>query len=126
MTYERREEIFSKEYLTTSEIGEIFGVNECDASTLLNNIKRKVGDRLDKRGKVHIQDYFDAYGLNPADYRPSTSIVLAKELVSTVVSEYLKPLQIVSGKDEHSEAIVIEDASDTERGKINGSKKESA
>lgn len=111
MTYERREQIFSKEYLTTSEIGEIFGVDECSASTLLQNIKRKVGDRLNKRGKVHIQDYFEAYDLNPSDYRPSTSIILAKELVSTVVSEYLKPLQIVSGKDEHGEAIVIEDVS---------------
>lgn len=97
MTYERREEIFSKEYLTNKEIAEIFGVGPCKGSSIIGDIKRKVGDRLNIKGKVHVQDYFDAFDLNPADYRPSTSIALAKELVSAAVAEFMKPLAMVSG-----------------------------
>lgn len=96
MTYERREQIFSKEYLTNKDIAEIFGVDPSRGSVILGNIKRKVGDRLNIRGKVHVQDYFDAFDLNPADYRPSTSITLAKEIVSAAVAEIVKPLVMVA------------------------------
>lgn len=95
MTYERREEIFSKEYLTTDDLMELYGLDKSQASTLLNNIKRKVGDRLDKKGKVHMQDYFEAFDLNPADYRPSTSIILAKSLIEATLNECIKPLALV-------------------------------
>lgn len=94
MNYLRREEIFSKEYLTNHDLAEIFGVDASRGSTMLKNIKRKVGDRLNIQGKVHIQDYFEAFDLNPTDYRPSTSIVLAKSLIEATINECVKPVVI--------------------------------
>lgn len=56
MTYAEREAIFSKEYISTKELAALFGMNISTASTFLQTIKRRVGDRLGIRGKIHIQD----------------------------------------------------------------------
>lgn len=102
MTYEQRERIFSKEIITIGEFMELFSVDKSGASQMMGNIRRGIEFsgkelRLKKAGQLHIQDFFDYYRLNPADYRPSTSIALAKELVSAAVAEFVKPLTMVSG-----------------------------
>ena len=61
MTYAEREAIFSKEYIST-------------ASTFLQTIKRRVGDRLGIRGKIHIQDYLDFFNLDGSSQRYSKLI----------------------------------------------------
>lgn len=64
MTYSERELIFSKDYITTQELADLLGIAYTKASTLLQTIKRKTGDRLGIKGKLHVQDYLDFYHLN--------------------------------------------------------------
>ena len=59
MTYERREEIFSKEVITLTEMEELLCLSKSAASLKMKEIKRKVGDRLGIIGRIHIQDYID-------------------------------------------------------------------
>lgn len=66
MTFERREEILSKEIITTKEFAELFGISYSDASTEISSIKRRLdcdGKRVRTitQGKLHLQDYFDCY-----------------------------------------------------------------
>lgn len=67
MTYEQREDIFSKEYLSISDIQSLLGLTYQDAAKTIRNIKRKT-DRLGIRGKIHIQDYFDYYQIKTERY----------------------------------------------------------
>lgn len=60
MTKERKEEIFSQEYLSINDIGEIFGLSYQMAAKKMREIKRK-NDRLKLQGKLYIQDYFDYF-----------------------------------------------------------------
>lgn len=62
MTYQRREEIFSREALGCSEIMELLGVGKSTAYNIIAEIKRS-NDRLGIEGKVHVQDYLDYYHL---------------------------------------------------------------
>lgn len=62
MTYQRREEIFSREALGCSEIMELLGVGKSTAYNIIAEIKRS-NDRLGIEGKVHVQDYLDYYNL---------------------------------------------------------------
>lgn len=59
MTYQRREEILSKESIHYTELAELFGVEESTACSKMKEIKRVVGDRLHISGRLHIQDYLD-------------------------------------------------------------------
>lgn len=70
MTYARREEIFSKEYLTIEDIQEILGLEYQGAAKMIRTIKRELemnpkyngqGVRLDIQGKLHTQDYLDYF-----------------------------------------------------------------
>ncbi len=74
MTYAEREAIFSKEYISTKELAALFGMNISTASTFLQTIKRRVGDRLGIRGKIHIQDYLDFFNLDGSSQRYSKLI----------------------------------------------------
>lgn len=74
MTYAERQEIFSKEYITTKELAELLGIAYTKASTLLQTIKRKTGDRLGIKGKIHIQDYLDYYHLDGSSQRYSMEL----------------------------------------------------
>lgn len=74
MTYAKREEIFSKEYITTRELADLLGVDISTASTKLKAIKLKTGDRLGIKGKIHVQDYLDYYGLDGSSKRYSLGI----------------------------------------------------
>ena len=60
MTKERKEEIFSQEYLSINDIGEILGLSYQMAAKKMREIKRK-NDRLKIQGKLYIQDYFDYF-----------------------------------------------------------------
>ncbi len=63
MTYERREEILSKDSLTIEELGELLGgMNYQTAAKVMRNIKRK-SDRLGILGRIHTEDYLDAFGI---------------------------------------------------------------
>lgn len=74
MTYADRELIFSKDYITTQELADLLGIAYTKASTLLQQIKRRTGDRLGIKGKLHIQDYLDYYHLNGEQPRYYTII----------------------------------------------------
>lgn len=68
MTYAEREFIFSKDYLTIADLQKLLGLSYNDAATMIRNIKRKT-DRLGIRGKLHVQDYLDYYGLSAERYK---------------------------------------------------------
>ena len=58
MTYERREEIFSKEVITLSEMEELLSLSKPASSSKMTEMKRQVGDRLGINGRIHVEDYF--------------------------------------------------------------------
>ena len=60
MTMDIKEEIFSQEYLSINDIGEILGLSYQMAAKKMREIKRK-NDRLKLQGKLYIQDYFDYF-----------------------------------------------------------------
>ena len=59
MTYAEREAIFSKEALTNQDIAKLFKCSIPKASKMAQEIKRRVGSRIDFEGRVHVQDYLD-------------------------------------------------------------------
>lgn len=67
MTFERRNEIFSKEALSIDDVKELMGVSYDTAQKLIQTIRRH-SDRLNIQGKVHIQDYIDYFHLPPERY----------------------------------------------------------
>lgn len=68
MDYKKREEIFSKDYITTQELQELLGFKcKSQASELMQKIKRVKGDRLGIKGKIHTEDYFAYFGIQPND-----------------------------------------------------------
>lgn len=71
MTYARREEILSKEVISTEEFAELFGISKKEASTQVSAIKRRIEcdgrmPRVTTCGKLHVQDYFDVFRI-PVD-----------------------------------------------------------
>ena len=86
MTYSKREEIFSKEYLTIRDIQDLYGLGYDDAAKMIRDIKKWFEckgstPRLNIQGKLHTQDYFDYFGITNYDrYMPvSRSIVEEKQ-----------------------------------------------
>ena len=67
MTYERREEIFSKEVITTAELGELLGLEMTRASMLMQEIKRNMPCRIRIKGRLHVQDYLDYFCIPPSE-----------------------------------------------------------
>lgn len=77
MTYSRREEIFSKDYITIADMQDLLGLTYNDAAILIRNIKRSLAFsgatvRLNIQGKLHVQDYLDYYKIDAPEryYRP--------------------------------------------------------
>lgn len=68
MTYEEREAIFSKEALNNEDIQKLFGVCRTEATNIMNEIRRKTGDRLGVKGKIHIEDYLKHFGIEANRY----------------------------------------------------------
>lgn len=72
ITYQQREEIFAKEALSIDDFMHLFGISKSAASEKMTQIKRKVGDRLGIKGKLHVQDYLDYFNItNTERYRRS-------------------------------------------------------
>lgn len=67
MTYQRREEIFSKETITIEELAEVADISKASAYNLYHRIIGK-SDRLGIKGKIHIADYFNYFNI-PFDER---------------------------------------------------------
>ena len=68
MTYAKREEIFSKEYLSIEDLQELLGLKYQGAAELMRDIKRSLelngqGVRLNIQGKLHVQDYLDYFNI---------------------------------------------------------------
>lgn len=67
MTYERREQILSKDIISVSEIKELLGTDESTASRIRTNIHDKLQQlgtlRYDARGKLHTQDFCDYFNI---------------------------------------------------------------
>lgn len=69
MDDKRREEIFSKESISTRELQEIFEISMlANASLLMTKIKQATGDRLGIKGKIHIADYCKYFGIETDRY----------------------------------------------------------
>lgn len=71
MTYARREEIFSKEYISIADMQDLLGLSYNDAAIKIREIKRAIelsGQRvrLDIQGKLHVQDYLDYFRIDNA------------------------------------------------------------
>lgn len=66
MTLEDRQRIFCQEYISYHDIALMFDIDEATASTKLQAIKSK-GDRLHIKGKIHIQDFFNYFGITNFD-----------------------------------------------------------
>lgn len=60
MTYQRREEIFSKEFISIADLMELYDISYNKAAEMIKEIKRNT-DRLNINGKVHILDYLDYF-----------------------------------------------------------------
>ena len=67
MTFDRRNEIFSKEALSIDDVKELMGVSYDTAQKLIQTIRRR-HDRLNIQGKVHVQDYIEYFHLPPERY----------------------------------------------------------
>ena len=68
MTYEEREKIFSKEALSVADVQALFGVCRTEATNIMNEIRRKTGDRLGVKGKIHTEDYFKYFNIKTDRY----------------------------------------------------------
>ena len=73
MTYEEREAIFSKEALNNEDIQKLFGVCRTEATNIMMRIKRKTGDRLGVKGRLHIEDYLKHFGIEANRYAKKRS-----------------------------------------------------
>ena len=66
MTFTRREQIMSKDIISTSEIAELLGTSPSEASRVRGNIIAAIElagrkPRITARGKLHTQDFCDYY-----------------------------------------------------------------
>lgn len=58
---------FQQRVLIDHSLQELLGLGYQEAARTMRNIKRKY-DRLGTRGKIHVQDYFDYYGIKTERY----------------------------------------------------------
>ena len=89
MTYSRREEIFSKDYISIADVQELLGMGYQQAARTIRDIKRALkispkfngqGVRLNVQGRLHVQDYLDYYNL-PSDRYVSQEERRNKEVI---------------------------------------------
>jgi len=72
VTYQEREEIFSKEALHISDVAALIGCSNDKAAVLIREWKFKIklagkSLRLNLDGKIHVMDYFDVMNINGED-----------------------------------------------------------
>lgn len=69
MTYARREEILSKDCITTQELQELLGFTSLSqASEIITQIRLTVGDRLRVKGRIHVEDYLKFFEIKTDRY----------------------------------------------------------
>lgn len=68
MTLAQRREMFAKDYLDLTDLSMLLGTCYSRASEIVQEIKFNTRDRLHTRGRIHVQDYFDYYHLDPKNY----------------------------------------------------------
>lgn len=88
MTYTRREEIFSKDYISIEDVQDLLGLGYQDAAKMIRQIKRALetnpkykgqGVRLNIQGKLHVQDYLDYFNIPTAErYKPTIALGVAQ------------------------------------------------
>ena len=61
MTFAEREQILSKDIISTNEVAALLGMSVSQASRIVNDIKASIKPRIDLRGKIHTQDYCDYF-----------------------------------------------------------------
>lgn len=90
MTYSRREEIFSKDYLSIQDIQDLLGLGYDDAAKMIREIKRSLelnpkyngqGVRLNIQGKLHVQDYLDYFNIPNAERYKQVPILKAEAAI---------------------------------------------
>ena len=72
MTYQEREEIFSKEALSIKDVAALIECSAGYAGFLIRNWKSQLQFqgkklRLNTDGKIHVMDYFDVMNINGED-----------------------------------------------------------
>lgn len=77
MTYSRREEIFSKDYISIADMQDLLGMGYDDAAKMIRDIKRALelggaNVRLNVQGKLHVQDYLDYFNIPNAERYKAT------------------------------------------------------
>ena len=70
MTAIERQDILASELLSIDDISRLWALSKFEASRKMNEWKRKLvlggqALRIEMRGKIHRQDYFDATGTKP-------------------------------------------------------------
>lgn len=88
MDYRRREEIFSKEVLNLQDMQDLLDLSPSAASIKIQDIKRKVGDRLNIKGRLHIQDYLEWLNLKDDKYMLRYQELFADELYNPQERQY--------------------------------------
>ncbi len=94
MNYLKREEIFSKDYLSIQDIQDLLGLGYDDAAKMIREIKRSFAlhgksVRLNIQGKLHTQEYFDYFGItNYERYIPVSRCTEEKEKIEKEVARY--------------------------------------
>ena len=66
MTYQEREAIFAKDYITIPDIQLLLGYDYSKAAKTIRDIRRKT-DRLKTKGRIHVQDYLDYFGITSVE-----------------------------------------------------------
>lgn len=54
----------TKDAWDNRELGKILGISESAACKVAMSIRRKIGDRLGIKGKIHAEDYFEYFGIS--------------------------------------------------------------
>jgi hypothetical protein len=85
VTYEEREQMFAKDYLSIEDIQKLLGMPYQKAADQIRTIKRKFtfngkGVRLNIQGKIHVEDYLDYFNI---DRRERYDFTLTKETKET-------------------------------------------
>ena len=90
MTYSRREEIFSKDYISIADMQDLLGMGYDDAAKMIRDIKRSLEYggakvRLNVQGKLHVQDYLDYFKIdNPTMYAPPSKLEVSDGILKEV------------------------------------------
>ncbi len=74
MNPERRAEIFSKDALTIDDLMELLELSYPMAAQVMRNIKRR-HDRLQVKGRLHVQDYMEYFGMSSNRCAPKDPVI---------------------------------------------------